>query len=116
MAQAAGNLEVWDCGLVSRHCTDTYTVAGAAFERISACTVCFRRPVQRVARWSCTGIARDSPLLIGFRLLFSASNPFVGRETRGYTQVNRFRKFASFYRITERRAKKSHGISPACAR
>src|SRR5882762_1673799 len=116
VAQAARDLELWDCGSIGHYSSDSHTVAGAAFGSGSGFTVSFRRHVQCMGRRSCAGIARDSPLRSGFLLLFPVSNAFVGCEARGDTTVYRSCGFTAVCRIAERGAKEGHRIAQARAR
>ncbi len=116
VAQAACDLELWDCGSIGRHSSDSHTVAGAAFGSGPGFTVSFRRHVQCVGRRSCAGIARDGPLRSRFLLLFPASNAFFDCEARGDATVYRSCVFAAVCRIAERGAKEGHRIAQARAR
>src|SRR6267143_5591679 len=116
VAQAACNLELWDCGSIGHRSTDHFMVAGASFARCSRFTVSLRRHIKRVVRWSRAGIARYGPIRFRFLLLLPASDLFAGCKARGDTTPSRLHSVSPVCRVAERCAKERYGIAPARAR
>src|SRR6266446_4713575 len=97
MAQAARNLELWDCCSLGCRSLGHFTVAGGSFARCPRITFSLRRYIECVVRWSRAGIARDGTLRSRFLLLLPASGPFVGSKARRNTTPCHI-----------------HGFSPVC--
>ena len=115
MAEAAGNLELWDCYSFGRCGPDHFTFAGGSFARCSRVTLSLRGPIECVVRWNRTGIARDGTLRSRFQLLLPASDPFVGSKARRNTTPCHIHGFSPICRVAERCRKECHRIAPARA-
>jgi hypothetical protein len=80
VAQAACDLELYDCGFVGCSGPDNLTMAGPSFAGCSRITFSLRCHIERMVRWNLAGIARDDSIRFHFLLFLLTSDPFVGCE------------------------------------
>src|ERR1700694_5640310 len=116
MAQAACDLELWNCCSIGHRGADNYAVAGAPFANCSCITVSLRGYVECVVRWTRTRIARGRPLHSCFLVLLPGPGRFAGCQARGDSAPCRFYGVSAVCGFAERRATERHGIAQARAR
>jgi len=110
VAQAAGNLGLWDCCSFGWRGAGHFTVAGDSFARCPRVTFSLRRPIECVDRWNRAGVPRDGTLGSRFQLLFPASDPFVGSEARRNTTPCHIHGVSPVCGVAERCRKERHRI------
>src|SRR6266849_1280344 len=116
VAQAACDLELWDCGSIGYRSTDHFTVAGVSFGSRSRVTVSLRHHVHCVVWWSRAGIARDGSVHTGFPLLLSAPDALLSSKGRRDTTHSHFYSVSPHCRVAKRCTKERHRVTETRAR
>ena len=77
VAQAACDLDLYDCGFVGRSGPDNFTMAGASFAGCSRIAFPLRGHIERMVWRNLARTACDGPFRVHFLLFLLASDPFV---------------------------------------